>query len=89
MTQYYDDWRDRLVATKAGVQSSEDDGVNRPIVYTTYDNLDEAVEVQQYSGDGVSISTTDGVPQAPDASLLRAQTVSSSPPSSRRKISPA
>ena len=75
LTQYFYDWRDRLVATKSGVQYSEDDGVNRPIVYTTYDNLNEAVEVQQYTGDGVSITTTDGVPDAPDASLLRAQKV--------------
>ena len=75
MTQYFYDWRDRLVATKSGVQDSEDDGVNRPIFYTTYNNLGEDVEDQVYTGDGVSITTTDGVPDAPDASLLRAQTV--------------
>ena len=54
MTQYFYDWRDRLVATKSGVQANENDGVNRPIIYTTYDNLDEAVETQQYDGDGVT-----------------------------------
>ena len=40
------DWRDRLVATKAGVQSTEDGRHNRPIIYVTYDNLNEAMETQ-------------------------------------------
>src|SRR5262249_48934909 len=66
-------WRDRLVATKSGVQGSENDGTHRPIVYTTYDNLDEPTQVQQYDGDGVTITVSGGVPQAPSASLLRAQ----------------
>jgi RHS repeat-associated protein len=74
VTQNYYDWRDRLVAEKSGVQASENDGTHRPITYTTYDNLNEAVLVQQYDGDGVAISTANGVPQAPAASLLRAQT---------------
>ena len=66
-------WWPRRTASKV----DEDDGVNRPIIYTTYDNLDEAIETQQYDGDGVTISTVDGVPQAPDASLLRAQEIDS------------
>ena len=65
------------MATKAGVQSSEDDGTNRPITYVTYDNLDEAVETQVYDGDGMTISTVDGVPQSPSASLLGAQEIDS------------
>ena len=72
-TNYYD-WRDRLVASKQGITDNENDGTNRPIVYTTYDNLDETVLVQRYEGDGVSLSTVNGVPQPPDPSLLRAQT---------------
>ncbi len=71
------DWRDRLVATKAGVQSSEDDGTHRPITYYTYDNLDEVIETQVYDGDGVTITSSGGVPQPPSSSLLRAQTVTS------------
>jgi RHS repeat-associated protein len=74
VTQNFYDWRDRLVASKQGVEDTENDGTNRPIRYTTYDNLDEAVLVQQYEGDGVSINTVNGVPQPPDPSLLRAQT---------------
>jgi RHS repeat-associated protein len=74
VTQNFYDWRDRLVARKQGVQDNENDGTNRPIQYTTYDNLDETVLVQQYEGDGVSLSMANGVPQPPDPSLLRAQT---------------
>ncbi len=75
VTDYYYDWRDRLVAEKDGVQSSESTGVNRPITYTTYDNLDEATEVQTYDGDGVTISYSGGVPVAPSSSLLRSQEI--------------
>jgi YD repeat-containing protein len=73
VTENYYDWRDRLVATKDGAQSSENDGTHRPILYTTYDNLDEATLAQQFDGDGVAITLSGGVPQAPSASLLRAQ----------------
>lgn len=71
-TQYYYDWRDRQVAEKDGVQANENDGTNRPIYYTTYDNLNEATSQSQYDGDGVTINTVNGVPQPPDPSLLRA-----------------
>jgi RHS repeat-associated protein len=74
VTQDWYDWRDRLVASKSGVQASENDGTHRPIAYTTYDNLGEATRVQSYDGDGVTITISGGVPQAPSASLLRAQT---------------
>jgi uncharacterized delta-60 repeat protein/RHS repeat-associated protein len=70
--QYFFDWRDRLVASKCGVQGTEDSTTNRPIVYTTYDNLDEVTSTSQYDGDGVTITSTSGVPNAPSASLLRA-----------------
>jgi RHS repeat-associated protein len=73
VTENWYDWRDRLVATKAGVQSGENDGTNRPLTYTTYDNLDEVVETQVYDGDGVTLTTANGVPQPPAANLLRAQ----------------
>jgi RHS repeat-associated protein len=74
VTQQFYDWRDRLVAQKQGVQASENDGTNRPITYTTYDNINEVVQVQQYDGDSVTISTVNGEPQPPASSLLRAQT---------------
>jgi RHS repeat-associated protein len=77
VSQYFYDFRDRQVANKSGVQATENDGTNRPITYTVYDNLDEPVLEQEYTGDGVSINTVNGVPQPPAASLLRAQTATS------------
>jgi RHS repeat-associated protein len=77
VTQLWYDWRDRPVAVKAGVQASESDGTNRPILYYSYDNLDEVTETQQYAGDGVTLSSSGGVPQPPAAALLRAQEVAS------------
>jgi YD repeat-containing protein len=74
VTQYFYDWRDRLVASKQGVQANEDDGTHRPILYTVYDNLNEAIEQDKYDGDGVAITSTNGVPNLPTASLLRAKT---------------
>jgi YD repeat-containing protein len=71
--EVYYDWRDRAVASKAGVQASEDTTTHRPIVYMTFDNLDEVTQVQQYDGDGVTITSTNGVPNAPAAGKLRAQ----------------
>ena len=67
-TDSYYDWRDRLVLTQTGVGTS---GNNAPIIYTTYDNLDEPIETQVYDGDSVSISFSGGVPQAPDAMRQR------------------
>jgi RHS repeat-associated protein len=75
VTNFYFDWRDRLVASKQGVQASENDGTHRPILYYTFDNLDEVTEVQRFDGDGVTITSTNGVPNAPSASLLRAETL--------------
>jgi RHS repeat-associated protein len=75
VTQNWFDWRDRLVATKSGVQGSENDGTHRPILYTTYNNRDEPIEQQQYDGDNITITSLNGVPQAPAAGLLRAQTI--------------
>jgi YD repeat-containing protein len=75
-TNWYD-WRDRLVASKSGVQGSEDSRTHRPIVYTTYDNLDEAVLLQSFDGDGVTPVVVAGVPQAPAAALLRLQVAAS------------
>src|SRR5262249_40548776 len=72
VTQIYYDWRDRPVAGKAGVQASENDNTHRPLVYVDYDNLDEVTALSQYDGDGVTVTTTNGVPDRPSESLLRA-----------------
>jgi len=71
VTQYYYDWRDRQVASKQGVQSSEDTTTHRPIIYNDLDNLGEVTAVSHYDGDGVTITFTNGVPNKPSASLLR------------------
>jgi YD repeat-containing protein len=74
VTQFFYDWRDRLVASKQGVQASENDGTHRPILYYQLDNLGHVLTSQQYDGDGVMLTFTAGVPNPPSASLLRAQT---------------
>jgi RHS repeat-associated protein len=76
-SDFYYDWRNRLVAEKDGVETSESTSLNRPIQYFDYDNLNEVTEERMYDGDGVTMSTTDGVPNAPSSSLLRAQTIHS------------
>ncbi|MGH3577849.1 MAG: hypothetical protein ACRDU0_09850, partial [Mycobacterium sp.] len=77
VTQNWFDWRDRLVASKQGVQGTEDTATHRPITFNSYDNLNEVTQVQRYDGDTVTITVTGGVPQAPSASLLRAQSATS------------
>jgi YD repeat-containing protein len=73
VTQNFYDWRDRLVASKEGVQDTEDTVTHRPIFYYQFDNLDEITTSQRYDGDRVTITSTSGVPNPPNASLLRAQ----------------
>src|SRR5262249_14348058 len=77
VTQSWYDWRNRLVATKGGGQDSEDSTTHRPLRFLSYDNLDQVTQVQQYDADGVTLTVSGGVPQAPSASLLRAQAVTS------------
>ncbi|OWK38391.1 RHS repeat domain-containing protein [Fimbriiglobus ruber] len=79
VTDYWYDWRDRLVAEKDGVETTETDGVNRPLMVYTYDNLDEVTETQVYVGDGITPSIVDGVLSLPTgaASALRAQATTS------------
>jgi hypothetical protein len=77
VSQFFFDWRDRLVAEKDGVQQSEDSTTHRPIFYYDLDNLGEVTAVSQYNGDGVSLGDAngDGVPDKPAANLLRAYQV--------------
>ena len=65
------------MASKDGVQSTEDTTTHRPIVYNDLDNLDEVIHTGQYDGDGVTITSTNGVPNKPSASLLRAYSTTS------------
>src|SRR5260370_294845 len=58
VTNNYYDWRDRLVASKDGVQATEDTTTHRPITFNTFDNLDEVTQTQQYDGDGVTITSS-------------------------------
>src|SRR5438093_1012355 len=79
VSKFYYDWRNRLVATKAGYESSESTSLNRPIVYVEFDNLGQTIAVEQYDGDNVTISdsNSDGVPDKPSSSLLRARSTAS------------
>jgi hypothetical protein len=76
VTQYAHDWRTRVVAVKAGVESSESTSLNRPIFFTEFDNLGQPIVSEMYDGDGLSIATdanSDGVPDRPSSSALRAK----------------
>lgn len=69
------DWRNRMVATKAGVEASESTDVNRPLAYTEFNNLGEVLSSEMYDGDAVTLVDADnnGVPDRPAGSLLRAK----------------
>src|SRR5262249_29651876 len=66
--QNFFDWRDRLVASKDGVQgngASENDSTHRPIYYLSYDNLNEVTAAQHYDGDGYTLASATGLPIKP------------------------
>ena len=67
VTQFAYDGRDRLVATKSGVQANEDTSTHRPILYYDLDNLGEVIATSQFDGDGTVLSST-----KPATGLLRA-----------------
>ncbi len=80
--QIWYDWRNRPIIAKSGAQSAESDGINRPIVYYTYNNSDQVVQTSVYDGDGFtpppSTSPAPSGPyQAPDISRLLARSRSS------------
>jgi len=52
------DWRDQVVASKSGVETTEDPSVNRPLTVYTYDNLGRTTSVAVYDGDGVALSAS-------------------------------
>src|SRR5262249_40752202 len=75
VTVSFFDWRNRLVLMKQGGAASSSDGTHRLLLYRFYDNLNEVVTSDQYDGDTVYVTnwrSTNGVPNAPSASLLRA-----------------
>lgn len=91
VTESYYDYRDRMVATKSGVlldannryenHASETDSVHRPIIYYTYDNLNEVTKTEQFDGDGITLTGTNhavlltaGVPSPITSTALRART---------------
>jgi RHS repeat-associated protein len=85
VSQTFFDWRNRPVAAKAGVETSEATTVNRPIRYAEYDNLSQTITTELYDGDAVTITdenllsgpSGDGVPDRPSSGLLRAKATSS------------
>ena len=99
-TAMFYNWQDELVATKSGLLLNSDwtenftgetsDGVDRPLVVDTLDNLGDVVEEQTYRGDGVAVSTATGaaVFTAPTgvtfSNLLRAETTIDYDPQNRR-----
>lgn len=79
VANFYADWRNRLVATKAGVEGTESTSLNRPIAYADLDNLGQIIASERYDGDNVTIAdgNNDGVPDKPAASLIRARSTAS------------
>ena len=65
VTETLFDWRNRAVAVKSGVEASESTGVNRPLVVTTYDNLNQVTQTQVYDGDAITPSISSGVLSLP------------------------
>jgi YD repeat-containing protein len=74
-TDFFYDWRNRLVAQKAGVEETEDTDTNRPISFFIYNNLGQVLTTESYDGDDVTIidDDADGVPDRPESELLRAK----------------
>ena len=74
VSEFAFDWRDRLVASKSGVEATEDAATNRPVLYQSYDNLNQVISRSQFDGDGVAINLdtdANGIPDAPDPANRR------------------
>jgi len=74
-TDYFYDWRNRLVAVKSGVESVESLTLDtqRPISYNVYDNLNHVTEAYTYDGDNLTISVSGGLVSAPSSSARRSK----------------
>ena len=76
------DWRGRLVASKQGDNSgTQTDDVNRPLMVSTYDNLNQVTATYIFDGDGIDVTslgkTGAAILQAIDGNRLRALTATS------------
>ncbi|HUO09004.1 MAG TPA: RHS repeat-associated core domain-containing protein [Phycisphaerae bacterium] len=72
----YYDWRDRLVAIKRGISTSESDSVHRPIIIYNLDTQGQALTTCQYDGDGLTVSVDPwSGASVSDPTKLRAETV--------------
>lgn len=78
-TVYFYDWRNRLIVIKAGDKTGElGTGLEQgPLNYVVLDNLGQVTAQEMYDGDTAKITTTNGVPNPPDPSLLRAKSTAS------------
>jgi YD repeat-containing protein len=82
VTEYLYDWAGRVIATKAGVKlngntpnpTAEDTATNRPISYTQYNWLGQAIATYTYDGDKVALSDFANWSSSTDANALRAKT---------------
>lgn len=74
VAEHFYDWRNRRVASKSGVQGSEDTNTHRPIAYCDLDNLGRCTTYSLYDGDQIIMTFSGGVPQKPTSSRRRAQT---------------
>jgi len=73
VTNYYYDWRHRLVATDSAAAATG--GGDYPIAYNVLDNLGETTESDIFDGSNITVTMgNDGVPEKPDSSALRAET---------------
>ncbi len=64
VTKLYYDWRNRLVASKAGVddedEGDEDENVNRPLFVYAWNNVGDLLMTEQYDGDAVTEAPSPG-----------------------------
>ncbi len=78
-TEHFYDWRNRRVASKAGVDGGTGTDVQRPLTYLDYDNLGRVTARELYDADGITTplpdtTPADGVPDRPAVANRRART---------------
>ncbi|HKB01509.1 MAG TPA: hypothetical protein VKD90_04775, partial [Gemmataceae bacterium] len=76
VSQTWYNWRNFPVASKDGVEGTEASWVNRPLVVTTFNNLGEVTRTEQYDGDQLTPTITNGefVPLSTAARRARVDT---------------
>ena len=86
VTEKFYDWHNRLIASKSAVlldsnnqfadpmsETNTANIIHRPIIKYTFDNLDEVIQTDQYDGDGIGITSVNGVPTISSTGALRAR----------------